>query len=216
MIRRFPVAVATGLIVLTGWVHGLWTDRWSLSNEPAISAARLDTVPLEVGTWRMRPLPPLSPQDLAIGEIKGYLSRAAEDQRTRETVELLIVCGRPGPISVHTPDICFGGAGYELLEQSKKPVSQGLKAPAEFWVGQFRKKGTPPTFVEIYWTWSSNGAWLAPDDPRLRFAGQPRLYKLYIIRSLAGPGREGNSSPVKELVTALMPELDKRLFSSAH
>ena len=51
---------------------------------------------------------------LEIGQIDGYLSRTYTNQGTGATVSLLIVGGKPGPISVHTPDICFSGAGYEL------------------------------------------------------------------------------------------------------
>ena len=25
----------------------------------------------------------------------------------------LILCGRPGPVSIHTPDVCYRGLGYE-------------------------------------------------------------------------------------------------------
>jgi hypothetical protein len=213
MNRFLPIAVATALILVAGLLHGLWTDRWSLSDEPAASAALLETMPLEkVGSWTMAKLDPLPPQDLAIGEIKGYLNRSAVDKHTGEAVTLLMVCGRPGPIAVHTPDVCFGGAGYDLLDQSKKTIKIGGSRTIECWVGQFRKSGTLPSFVEIYWTWSSDGRWLAPDEPRMTFAGERRLFKLYAIRSLARGDLRRELNPIEDFLSALVPELDRRLF----
>ena len=48
MIRLFPLSLAAGSVLVIGLVHGLATDRWSLSDEPATSAARLNDIPLDL------------------------------------------------------------------------------------------------------------------------------------------------------------------------
>ena len=44
---------------------------------------------------------------------------------------------------------------------------------------------TPSAIIRVFWGWSDNGIWKAPDNPRLAFRGQPYLFKLYVVdRSL--------------------------------
>jgi hypothetical protein len=217
MLRLFPVAVATLLIIAGGWVHGLWTYRWDASNQGAVFKEKLENVALRLGDWEMTPLPDLTEEDLSIGGIEGFVDRKAVNKKTGESLTWLIVSGRPGKIAVHTPDVCFRGAGYDLHgEPTRESISIGeSKPPVDCWVGQFRKSGaTPAPLLEIYWSWSSDGIWEASTNPRWHFAGKPNLYKLYVIRSIVGQKVEGEPNSVRDFLAVLMPELDRCLFST--
>ena len=42
----------------------------------------------------------------------GYLLRTYTHRISGETFQVLLVCGKPGPTSLHPPDVCYQGAGY--------------------------------------------------------------------------------------------------------
>jgi hypothetical protein len=219
--------VGLAIVLLAGLVHGVWTGRWQLTNEPQASAARLENVAMDLGDWQSRSLE-LDAQTLAIGEIAGYLDRVFRSQQTGEEVSTLIVCGRPGPIGQHPPDICYGGEGYELHKKKRQAFEvDGAKGPAEFWVGDFRKtENGLPVYLRIFWSWSPDGAWRAPDNPRVAFASYPdlshlkvaarypALYKLYIVHRLAREDETVEEDPSLKLMKVLLPELQRTLFQA--
>src|SRR5207302_2863605 len=63
-------------------------------------------------------------------------------RRSRERVTVILLCGRAGPISVHRPEHCYQGAGYDLMTPPVRcsVTSQGDSVPAEFWTAKFRKQ----------------------------------------------------------------------------
>src|SRR3954451_18636542 len=113
MPRTLPIATALALVIAAGIVHGRWTLRWSKSHAVEAAVARLEGVPTAVGDWNGQELA-LDPRQLTMAEIAGHVTRRYVNRRSGAAVTVLLVCGRPGPISVHTPDICYAGAGYEL------------------------------------------------------------------------------------------------------
>src|SRR5262249_13107173 len=46
--KRYLPLTAAALVLFSGVVHGLWTDRWAISDEPGASAAKLDDVPMTI------------------------------------------------------------------------------------------------------------------------------------------------------------------------
>src|SRR5437764_13900048 len=118
MSRYVHVGVALLLIVGTGLAHGLWTNRWLRTTEPQTSAARLDKLPLNFGDWQGTDYQ-VNPAALALGEIVNYKQRLYRNRSTGQEFTVLVVCGKPGPISVHTPEVCFPGAGYKMLGEPR-------------------------------------------------------------------------------------------------
>src|SRR5947209_18409507 len=104
MARICPFLTAVAALVACGVVHGLWTDRWARAPEPAAAAARLDALPLTLGDWDGEALP-VEPGSL--GAVSGYLYRQYVNRRNGDEVSVFLVCGRPGPVAIHTPDVCY-------------------------------------------------------------------------------------------------------------
>lgn len=213
--RALPFATALVLVVAAGLAHGRLIQRWSRSHAVEAAAARLGRVPMILGDWQGQPQE-MDREQLTMAEIVGYVVRHYEGRR-KAPVTILLVCGRPGPISVHTPDICYAGAGYEAMgppSQQSLPVgSEGR--PVEFRHAVFRKRNAPvPTYLRILWSWSSAGTWEAPDNPRLRFAPRPYLYKLYVIREMTTAEERLEDDPSLEFLRTLLPELERALFSN--
>lgn len=222
--RLLPLVLAIGLTVAAGVVK----LSWSAPTDLRATLARLDNVPMNVGDW-VGTARPFDQKEVDSAGIKGGVLRTFRKASTGEDVTMMIVCGAPGPISVHTPDVCYGSAGFKMLtERMPKPIrpaarkpaadAKGTGAAADFWTLRMRKDAAAiPQDLEVTFGWSDNGTWQAPErDARLVYAGSPALFKLYVVRAvdpaspLAGPVPE--SDPSVDFLKALVPELNKALF----
>jgi hypothetical protein len=214
-VLRHTVRLAVlALVILGGLTHGQWSGRWSQSQALSDAVARLDRIPVSVGPWQSRPLEELERQAIEIGQIAGHTLRAYTDRGSGQEDSMLVVCGRPGPISVHTPDICFRGSGYEV---TGAPVVEriALEPPARsssFLTALFRKEvaGTPST-LRVFWAWNARGSWEAPENPRLQFASYRFLYKVYVVRQVPASEQSGEDPVCQRFLQQLLPQLDAAL-----
>jgi hypothetical protein len=201
--------------VSSGVVHGYWTGRWSGSEALDAAVSRLNRIPDTIGDWHGATLE-IDQRQLDQGEIDGYVSRRYEDRQGGRAVTILLVCGRPGPISVHTPDVCYRGLGY-VPAAPPSPSVFGRQAggpAAEFTAATFeRRQATTPQLLRILWSWNAGGSWEAPEYPRLRFASSQALYKLYVIREASPLGRASDDSDIESFLRLFLPTLDDALFS---
>jgi hypothetical protein len=131
MLRTLPLVTAVVLLALAGLVHGIWSDRWHTAPPMQDALDRLDAVPLAVGDWHGQALA-TDDQQRVQAEAAGCLYRRYEGP-TGTAVSILLVCGRPGPVSVHPPEVCFRGAGYEPTAEPARVET----APGTFWTADF-------------------------------------------------------------------------------
>jgi hypothetical protein len=216
--RTSAFLAAITILVTTGFLHGLWTDRWGFSDEPEASAAKLARVPTTIEDWTSTPLE-IGSRELEKSAIVNYVGRLFVNSKTKNRVQVFLVCGRPGPISVHTPDICFEGAGYRMTAPPEKFALANLTPnetnlpPSEFWQTTFVKNGLETQErVRVFWSWNADGRWQAPENPRPTFARSKALFKLYVINELARPGLTPEKDPGVDLMKKFLPELKKCLF----
>jgi hypothetical protein len=178
-------------------------------------------LPLSVGPWRGEALR-LDAESVAHAQLAGYCWRRYRHTLTGDVVSVLLVCGDFRPVAVHPPDVCYEGAGYEMMGQPVRrtltPAAPAAPAapsapPAEFWMAQFHKPGAAvPGQLRIYWSWTAKGTWEAADNPRLAFAGSPVLYKLYVLSETIPTDGAPDRDPCKEFMDGWLPELQKTLF----
>ncbi len=211
MSRTLPALLAVPLVVAFGLAEGLWANRWQTSDAPERAAARLAGVPLSVGDWQGEARE-LGARQAEKAEVTGHLWRRYVNRRTGAAVSVLLVCGRAGPVALHPPEVCYQGAGYRMNAGKARREVPAEGEAAEFWVGQFQKDGAVPEPLRIYWAWSAGGPWAAPDNPRLAFARQPALYKLYVIQGLSRPDEAAEEGPTPEFLRAFLPQLRSQLF----
>jgi hypothetical protein len=213
MPRNLPLLAAIAVVVSSGAYQGVWSHRWTASREIAAAVARLDRVPREFGDW-VGVDAKIDERELELAEIAGHVSRRYR-RRDGAAATILLVCGRTGPISVHSPDICYAGAGFELeAAPAKYDAETGTPPrPAGFWVGDFiKRESAVPQRLRIYWSWNATGAWAAPESPRPFFAGSQSLYKMYVISEPTGPASAAGGDPSAALIRDLLPVLRRALF----
>jgi hypothetical protein len=209
---RYVLLLTVALVIVAdGYLCGRWTGRWQESHESA-AAAKLKELPLTIGDWQGEPQE-LDARVIQRAGFNDYVSRLYENQRTHAQVGLLLAWGRPGPLSVHTPAICYGGSGFAVSKVATRctPYPAGGSTSGEFWKSTFgRRDSTSPERIRVIWSWNKNGVWQAPDNPRWTLAGTPVLYKLYATQKLPrGDSTEGQD--VEDFLRDLLPELDRAL-----
>ncbi len=213
MSRVIPILASILLVLSSGIIHGFWINRWIFSREIELAVSRLDRVPMVIGEWKGRPEAMDRRQWIGAG-LDGLVMRHYENSRTGRTTSLILACGRPGPVSVHTPEICYPGSGRELAHGPpvKFSVSPDGRS-AEFLKADFeRRESFSPQCLRVYWSWNATGTWSVPDNPRLAFAPRPFLYKLHLVsRTIEGLERYADDAQT-EFLRQLLPELEKSLF----
>jgi hypothetical protein len=212
MMRSSPIVIAIVVIVGSGVIDGLLTDRWALSAERAASAANLAQVPKLLGSWEGEDLP-LDPDFQERQGIEDFLYRLYVNPQTGSRVHVFLVCGRPGPVSNHTPEICYESAGYtkDGTTDSYSPVPG---ASDNFLSAKFIKHDAVfSDQLRIFWAWNPNGHWQVPKHPRMTFFRYPALFKLYVIRHFADVKESlDDDDPALDLMRLLLPELQRCLF----
>jgi hypothetical protein len=198
------------MLVLSGLVHGLWMQRWGAPVEFTAAAARLQEFPLDVGEWKGRPIE-LDADAMAKTEAAGYVARVLR-HHTKGEIHMILICGRPGPIALHTPDVCFPGSGFAWDPKPDRldlVTKEGMDA--HFLAERFRKSGPPPQSLRVFWSFTNGNGWKVPDNPRVAFGNSGILYKLYLMRDMEKPDENVKDDPTRDLLRVLLPELDKYL-----
>jgi hypothetical protein len=213
MINTTRILAAAILIIGAGLVHGSWTNRWRPSRALANQAARLDAIPTVIGDWTGTPFAVPAP-DLAMAGAVNYMARRYTNPRRDVTLTVLMLCGLPGDISLHTPEACYPGAGFTLGDTAVFTRTYGSpEHRAEFRTAVATRAGTNPAMLRIFWGWNASKGWLAPQDARWTFASEPALCKLYVVRETAGSIPDPSDDACNQFLTLLLPALDRSVFS---
>jgi hypothetical protein len=212
------IAILIGFLALagSGVAHGLWTDRWHQSEQLAEAAKRFALLPPDLGPWKGEEVEQ-EPEALAMTGAVAHYSRSFLDPETGERVLVILLVGKPARMSVHRPEHCYTASGYTMngAPVAVKVRSDGIES-ADFFTASFsHEEAAGPSQMRIFWGFSSGGRWEAPASPRTRFARQGLLYKLYIIRNVAGSGGPLTEEPGIRLMGLLLPELERTLSAGS-
>lgn len=213
MLRWLPLGLLLIVVTASGAAHGLWSGRWNVGNALEQAADRLAHVPMTVGDWDGS-VSELDERQMQVAELSGARVCEYVNRRTGSVVSTLLVCGRPGPVSVHAPEICYIGNGYELAKPRDRFADPSLGG-AELRVYDFHKpQASTPDRLRIFCSWSVEGAWSAPENPRLKFFREPYLYKLYVTRKMLQADEPLEDDSAIEFLKLFLPQLQKTMFKS--
>ena len=205
------VALAIGGGLLHGWMTGRWGPP------PAMLAAgqRLMELPTRIGPWNLLESRDFDESTLRELEPAGYVERTYVHQDTGERIGMMLVVGAVGPISVHTPEVCVSNQAYEISEKTREvtiPLADG--ASHRVWTVAFRSRGVEGHGLRMYYAWSTGGPWLAPEDARYFFAGNPYLYKVQVSAQASPRAASATSDVGQRFLRDLIPAAQKYLIDS--
>jgi hypothetical protein len=208
-----PIAAAAVLMIGVGYVQGLWSERWGTFPELQIFADQLAAVPLQIGEWQGKVEEGSNDRILQVAGAAGEIVRTYTNANG-ETVRVSLICGREQDLTYHTPDRCYPAAGFDMQGSPQREVIElpGGKQ-AQFFAVNFTKSEPTGTHAERgFWSWTGDGEWLAPDNPRLTFASQrSALYKLYVFESLSTDAKQADRDYGREFLEIFIPTLNDAL-----
>ncbi len=213
MNRYLAFATVLVLVIGAGVLHGLESHRWG-KLDPGPTTGNVAGLPRTIGAWVGRDLE-MDPRQLARGGIEAACARRYERQTTGTSLLLLLVCGPTGPITVHTPDLCYPGIGYEIVGA---PTRQTLNVGQSVEFRAVRARKAEPgrvSYLRLLWAWNAGNGWEAPDYPRLAFRHAPSLYKLYIVQEMSAPDEPLLNDDSADFLRSLLPAIDPILFRRA-
>ena len=108
-------------------MHGFYAERWRAADELELGVERLPTVPLEIDGWKAEERESDAGRVREAGA-RGYWTRTY--RKDGHEILAILMVGRAGRMSVHTPEVCYRGAGYELLGPADAARCQGWRRQA--------------------------------------------------------------------------------------
>ena len=220
MLRILPIFCAAALLVASGVVHRYWTGAWTRSEiEPAVFAVRWRMFSMNVGEWQGVD-GEIDEGQLTTAEAVGHVLRKYVRRDSGAEVSILILCGRPGPMCVHQPTICYGGLGFEKeKETASKFQAEGEGPEADFnRLDLIKHERVGAARLRIYYGWNSGGTWRAFQSAFLLWRGRRPLQDVCdlssragerIDRERSGPGFPPRTSPGTSTRPALPPRRGK-------
>lgn len=201
-------------MVIASWVvPGLWSGPRHNPELLQEAATRVMQVPMEFGDWRGKATE-FDREELEQAGAIGYWAR--QYSRRNQTLLVLLMCGRAGRMAVHTPEFCYQGLGYELVDSPRRAeVEFGpQRRKAEFWTARFTKPIGAASDLRLFWTWSDGEGWKAPASPRWQFRRAPFLYKLYIVHGSSAQ-QQWKDGPAMDFLPPFLAELERALLSTS-
>lgn len=187
------VLIAALATVASGYVSGQLSNRWGKSDDAARGSLLIESIPTEVGVWRFQGRQELSDDSLDQLECYAYENGGYLNTETGEVIQLSLIVGPFGPMSVHSPDICYPAAGYQPTgERHRTQISTGRET-ADLWVTSFQPRGLGTLPLSVYYSWNAHGVWLAPDNARFSLGGAPVVFKLQVASRADASGEASNS-----------------------
>jgi hypothetical protein len=214
-----PLAVALVVVSIGTFLQGIYSERWgrSRSDQLAEFTARLSEVPMIVGDW-VGDDEEVDEEQFARSNCDGHVSREYVNSRNGKKVSVYLVSGSGRHVTIHTPDWCYRGAGYEMDAQPNPytiPV-EGLETDPEFRTTTFTKHEVAgaPDRLRIFWTFTDDGVWQGPSSPKPVFGARDAMFKAYFITKAPLRNEAPEDSPTCDFVKEFMPVLNKVLFAA--
>ncbi len=186
------LVVGLGITITTGIVCGRVSQRWGPVPDLVAAGKHLSSLPTQIGSWQLLEEDSMSESEIQMLSCAGYVNRKYIDRRSGDTVSMAIYVGPSGPISVHTPEVCFSSRDY-TPEAAHRRVE--FAAPNNLkhslWSTTFRANNAIADRLRVYYGWLVDDTWTAAESPRFTFAGSPMLFKLQIACSVP-PGKSGD------------------------
>ena len=214
MLRWLYASAAAAALLVTGLVHGFWTNRWVEDRAALTAAEHLKNVPMTIGEWQAETIEVTPAPGVA-----GAMQRAYTNKRLGVTVTIALVNGQPGPVATHTPEACYGASGYNVgRREAIRLDTEGRSS--QFWTSDATKtSATEEDRIRLYWGWSAGKGWVASEDARKEFDRfrTPVLHKLYAIRKLGAfeTNVRAKDEACVQFLDVFVPVLEKALFSEA-
>ena len=224
--KRSTAPIFTGIIVVAVFTAGialyaglltghLWQFQGLSEAAEALRALPMRIqIPGEEGYWEAEKDRELSDDSVAMLRIQNaYVLRTYRNSITQEFVNFTVMVGPAGKITVHTPEVCFGGKNYEKeATRTSVPFDVVLEDKEQvdtFWRTNFIGRSLDTNNrVSFYYAVSTGDVWQAVEHPRSHFQ---RYRYVYRIQVEAYSGAEDERDVVKSFLDDCLPVIHEHL-----
>ena len=206
----FVLTIAVTLVA--GWL----TQRWEWFGGLSEAREALKSLPMQMGSWEADEEGTLTDESVNTLRIQNsYIYRMYKHKNTQVVVYVTLMVGPSGKITVHTPEICFGGRDYvkdsvRVSVPITVQLSSGDDEDNTFWRVNFTGQSLDVNNrISFYYAVSTGGAWNAVEKPRTTYQKYRNVYKIQ-AQAYAGTGDEGDS--VKQFLEDCLPFIHDHLM----
>ena len=203
-----------GLTLASGAAAGWLDNRWGRSVDLVAAGKHLQQTPERFGDWVLERAQPLDAEAAELLQASGSTVRNYRNQKTSEAVIVALVVGPAGPMSVHTPEVCYSSRDFKTIAPAKR-FQVGGAAESQFWGMTLERTDLDGGKLSVAYGWNDGRGWAAPQQPRFQFGGAPLLYKLQLAAPLGGE-QPNKSDPCRSFLREFLPALDAALLWAPH
>ncbi len=208
-----PFALALPIVIGSAVLQGSKSERWGQFPAMKLAASRLEKLPLTIDVWQGKIGPKLDDLTRRVAGAEGDLRIDYTNSKTKQQVSLFLDCGRLMDMQNHRPDRCFPANGYRAAggEPSLQSLTPLAGKSAKFKSALYAKDDGA---VQIFWSWSSEGIWIAPEDDDLRphFSREQPIFKLYVSKGVTDLKSTSGEDVIADFIKVALPEINKALF----
>ena len=206
------LVVTVVVTIASGHLFGRWRDYQGLEEARAL----LREMPMEINGWRAEEEGKLDNASVTMLQIQdSYLFRIYRNMTTQAEVRFTLMVGSTGRVTVHTPEVCFGGRDYEKESAPTRVAFEVIsletdeKIIDEFWrldfVGEALGRNNR---ISFYYAVSAGDVWRAVTNTRSTFVRYPYAYRIQ-VEAYTGAG--DNEDNVKKFLEDCLPTIHKHI-----
>jgi hypothetical protein len=210
------IAALVAATLGAGWVHGRMTNRWGIHPDSNLAAARLrQPLPDRVGQWKLVREAELESEVIRMLQCPASISRVYEHGQTGDVVSVAVLLGPPGPISVHTPEICYSSHDYAITkEREKTSLTDAASHEHSLWEVRMKSNRIDGAQLRVLYGWTTGERWLAAEYPRFGYGGVAHLYKLQLASNSSVTDSLEDFDPAKDFLGQFVAQLQGRIVNS--
>jgi len=212
--KLIALALITVVTCMGAVIHGRSSQRWGVGQGMQEAGKQLSQIAQQIPGWDLESSGRIADTSRKMLESTGDVVRVYRDPISGAAVNVSVIVGPPGTISVHSPEICLPSRNFDLLGERKEvSVRDATGVEHRLWKVTFQSQDASGKLLHVYYAWSDGGAWTAPESPRYSFVGSPYLYKI----QLAGyvPHDDASDQQTVAFLSEFLPEVSRELVSAA-
>ena len=201
--------------VASGWWHGQFVNSWNKPGALQAAGGKLGReLPERLGPWRLVKSIELDPDVKATLQCVGDLQGIYTSEQTGDTIVVAVLAGPSGPLSVHTPEVCFVASDYELATDRKQfAVTDERDQSHTLWQIHANSRHSTRPNLRVLYGWNRGEKWEAVSGPRFALAGLPLLYKVQLAAPPLDQQTNQDNDPCHDFLKRFLAAIQPRLMS---
>lgn len=211
-LQSLSLALLIAITVVAAIVQGRATNRWGASDTIANAATIFTRLPKTFGDWNLLETQELPSQVRGILQTEHYSQGVYEHRSTGQRATLTLLLGPPGPMSVHTPDICYSAADFSQISDRHQVNIVPGDTNDTAWMTQFHSAhDVQDSILRVYYSWHNGQRWKAVEEPRVTYGARPYLFKVQAATELPAGAENDAEDAARSLLQQFCSVFDQSL-----